>query len=55
MVECVFALAHIEGGANRAQAATYLKVSRKAVNDWAKRFDVNPLDVQSTIDGDVLF
>lgn len=40
----LLALSHIAGGANRAQAATYLKISRKAENDWAKRLDENELD-----------
>ena len=40
----LLALSHIKDGANRAQTATYLKISRKAVNDWAKKFDENGLD-----------
>jgi transposase len=34
----LLALSHIKDGANRAQTAKYLKVSRKVVNDWAKNF-----------------
>ena len=34
----LLALSHIKDGANRAQTAKYLKVSRKVVNDWAKIF-----------------
>ncbi len=40
----LLALSHIKDGANRAQTAIYLKSSRKAVNDWAKRFYENGLD-----------
>ena len=40
----LLALSHIKDGANRAQTATYLKISRKAVNDWTKKFDENGLD-----------
>ncbi|MCP4322219.1 MAG: helix-turn-helix domain-containing protein, partial [Alteromonadales bacterium] len=31
-------------GANRAETAKYLKVSRRMVNDWAKRFFNDGLD-----------
>jgi transposase len=34
----LLALSHIKDGADRAQTAKYLKVSRKVVNDWAKIF-----------------
>ncbi len=40
----LLALSHIKDGANRAQTAIYLKASRKAVNDWAKKFYENGLD-----------
>ena len=40
----LLALSHIKDGANRAQTAIYLKLSRKAVNDWAKKFYENGLD-----------
>jgi transposase len=32
------ALSHIKDGADRTQTAKYLKVSRKVVNDWARKF-----------------
>lgn len=34
----LLALSHIKDGADRTQTAKYLKVSRKAVNDWARKF-----------------
>ncbi|MFT6194303.1 MAG: hypothetical protein ACJASU_001203 [Cognaticolwellia sp.] len=34
----LLALSHIKDGADRAQTDKYLKVSRKVVNDWAKKF-----------------
>ncbi|MFT5813182.1 MAG: transposase [Psychroserpens sp.] len=34
----LLALSHIKDGADRAQTAKHLKVSRKVVNDWAKNF-----------------
>lgn len=40
----LLALSHIKDGADRTQAAIYLKLSRKAVNDWAKKFYANGLD-----------
>lgn len=40
----LLALSHIKGGADRAQTAIYLKTSRKAVNDWAKKFYENGLE-----------
>lgn len=40
----LLALSHIKDGADRAQTAIYLKISRKAVNDWAKKFYENGLD-----------
>ena len=40
----LLALLHIKEGADRAQAAKYLKVSRKAVNDWARKFFNNGLE-----------
>jgi len=40
----LLALSHIKEGTNRAQVAIYLKVSRKSVNDWAKKFYENGLD-----------
>ena len=40
----LLALSHIKDGAHRTQAAIYLKVSRKAVNDWAKKFYESGLD-----------
>lgn len=40
----LLALSHIKDGASRAQAALYLKASRKSVNDWAKRFYEKGLD-----------
>ena len=40
----LLALSHIKDGADRAQTAIYLKVSRKAVNDWAKKFYENGLE-----------
>jgi transposase len=39
----LLALLHIKEGANRAKTAIYLKISRKAVNDWAKNFYENGL------------
>ncbi|MFT5813797.1 MAG: transposase [Psychroserpens sp.] len=33
----IYALSHIKDGPDRAQTAKYLKVSRKVVNDWAKK------------------
>ncbi len=40
----LLALSHIKDRANRAQTAIYLKASRKAVNDWAKKFYENGFD-----------
>lgn len=34
----LFALSHIKDGAYRTQTTKYLKVSRKVVNDWARKF-----------------
>jgi hypothetical protein len=34
----LLALLHIKDGADRTQAAKHVKVSRKVVNDWAKKF-----------------
>jgi transposase len=34
----LLALSHIKDGADRTQTAKYLKVSRKMVNDWARKF-----------------
>ncbi len=34
----LLALSHIKDGANRAQTAVSLKASRKAVNDWPRKF-----------------
>lgn len=34
----LLALSHIKDGADRTQTAKYLKVSRKVVNDWARKF-----------------
>ena len=34
----LLALLHIKNGAGRTQTAKHLKVSRKVVNDWAKKF-----------------
>ncbi len=40
----LLALSHIKDGADRAQAAKYLKVSRRIVNDWTKRVFTNGLE-----------
>jgi len=40
----LLALSHIKDGVNRAKTAIYLKISRKAVNDWSKKFYENGLD-----------
>ena len=40
----LLALSHIRDGANRAEAAQYLKVNRRMVNDWVKRFFNEGLD-----------
>jgi len=40
----LLALAHIKDGANNTQAASYLKVSRRIVNDWVKRFNAGGID-----------
>ena len=40
----LLALSHIKEGADRTQATIYLKLSRRAVNDWAKKFYKNGLD-----------
>lgn len=40
----LLALAHIKDGANNTQTAKYLKVSRRSVNDWVKRFNEEGLD-----------
>jgi hypothetical protein len=34
---CLLALSHLKSGANRAQTAICVKVSRKVVNDGAKK------------------
>lgn len=34
----LIALAHIQDGANKAQVARFLKVSRRSVNEWVQRF-----------------
>jgi len=38
------ALSHIKDGANNTQTAKYLKVSRRSVNDWVKRFNTEGID-----------
>ena len=40
----LLAMSHIRDGANRAETAKYLKVNRRMVNDWAKRFFNEGLD-----------
>lgn len=40
----LLAMSHIRDGANRAETAKYLKVNRRMVNDWAKRFFNDSLD-----------
>lgn len=40
----LLALSHIKDGANRAQTSIYLKLSRRSVNDWVKKFYENGLD-----------
>ena len=40
----LLALSHIKDGADRTQAAKYLKVSRRIVNDWTKRSFTNGLE-----------
>ena len=40
----LLALAHIKDGANNTQTAKYLKVSRRSVNDWLRRFNEGGLD-----------
>lgn len=40
----LLALAHIKDGANNTQTANYLKVSRRTVNDWVKRFNSGGID-----------
>jgi len=34
----LLALAHIKDGANRTETAKFLKISRRSVNDWVRRF-----------------
>ena len=40
----LLAMLHIREGANRTETAKYLKVNRRMVNDWAKRFFNEGLD-----------
>jgi transposase len=40
----LLALAHIKDGANKTQAASYLKVTRRIVNVWVKRFNDGGID-----------
>jgi len=40
----LMALSHIKEGANNAQAARNLHISRRSVNDWVKRFYENGLE-----------
>jgi len=40
----LLALSQIKSGVNRAKTAIYLKISRKSVNDWSKKFYENGLD-----------
>ena len=40
----LLALSHIKEGANHKQAAEYLKVSRRIVNDWVRRFNADGLE-----------
>ncbi|MCP4986489.1 MAG: helix-turn-helix domain-containing protein, partial [Colwellia sp.] len=40
----LLAMLHIREDANRAETAKYLKVNRRMVNDWAKRFFNDGLD-----------
>ncbi len=40
----LMALSHIKDGANNAQVARNLHISRRSVNDWVKRFYENGLD-----------
>ena len=40
----LMALSHIKEGANKAQTARNLQISRRSVNDWVKRFYENGLD-----------
>ncbi|WP_158970245.1 IS630 family transposase [Paraglaciecola sp. L3A3] len=40
----LMALSHIQQGVNRTQAARYLHVSRRMVNEWVKRFNQDGLD-----------
>lgn len=40
----LMALSHIKDGANKAQVARNLRISRRSVNDWVKRFYEDGLD-----------
>lgn len=40
----LLALSHIKDGANITETAKYLKVSRRIVNEWLKRFYANGID-----------
>jgi transposase len=40
----LIALSHIKDGANRTQTTKYLQVSRRMLNEWAKRFNEECLD-----------
>ncbi|MBM7073993.1 IS630 family transposase [Shewanella sp. 202IG2-18] len=37
-------LSHVKDGASNAQAARYMKVSRRSVNNWVKRFKKEGID-----------
>ena len=39
-------MSHIRDGANRAETAKYLKINRRMVNDWAKRFFNGGIEVR---------
>ncbi|HEY7865602.1 MAG TPA: helix-turn-helix domain-containing protein [Psychromonas sp.] len=41
----LLAHSHIKDGANNKQTAKYLKVSRRSLNDWVKRFNAEGIDV----------
>jgi len=37
-------LSHVKSGANKAETARYLKVSRRIVNEWVARFYAKGID-----------
>ena len=40
----LLALAHIQEGKNRTETAKFLKISRRSVNDWVRRFNDEGLE-----------